>query len=230
MKHFFMLKHLLASAIVCLLSLPNVVAQSFQFKYHGEPVPNGSTVTIHSEPDPYGFEEMWCETNPSDNPTNGLMLELLSGTTANGNATLTIDENTLNAGLMTWCMGGACVPFGNKTFLEKSFTVQNGSMQVQFDAQNIQADNSYLIATLVATIGTETQSIKIKFVNGEIGGDVVPGDVNGDGKVTSVDITALYNWLLNNDDSAIVNGDQDGDSKITSVDITVIYNILLGSN
>lgn len=58
--------------------------------------------------------------------------------------------------------------------------------------------------------------------------DVVPGDVNGDGKVTSVDITALYNWLLDNDDSAIVNGDQDGDNKITSVDITIIYNILLG--
>lgn len=61
------------------------------------------------------------------------------------------------------------------------------------------------------------------------GSTTVPGDVNGDGKVTSVDITALYNWLLNNDDSAIVNGDQNGDGSITSVDITVIYNILLGN-
>lgn len=56
----------------------------------------------------------------------------------------------------------------------------------------------------------------------------VPGDVNGDGKVTSVDVTALYNYLLNDDSSALVNGDQDGDGKITSVDITIIYNILLG--
>lgn len=55
----------------------------------------------------------------------------------------------------------------------------------------------------------------------------IPGDVNGDGHVTSVDVTALYNYLLNNDSSDIVNGDQDGDGHITSVDVTVVYNILL---
>ena len=57
----------------------------------------------------------------------------------------------------------------------------------------------------------------------------IPGDVNDDGIVSSVDVTALYNWLLNGDDEAIVNGDQDGDGIITSVDITIIYNILLGN-
>lgn len=57
----------------------------------------------------------------------------------------------------------------------------------------------------------------------------ISGDVNGDGSVTSVDVTALYNYLLNGDSSAIENGDQDGDGKITAGDITVIYNILLGS-
>ena len=56
----------------------------------------------------------------------------------------------------------------------------------------------------------------------------IPGDVNGDGEVTSVDVTALYNYLLSGDDSAIVNGDQSGDGEITSVDITVVYNIMLG--
>ncbi|MBR6432469.1 MAG: C10 family peptidase, partial [Muribaculaceae bacterium] len=57
----------------------------------------------------------------------------------------------------------------------------------------------------------------------------VNGDVNGDGVVSSVDVTALYNYLLNGDTSAIVNGDQDGDGIISSVDITIIYNILLGN-
>ena len=56
-----------------------------------------------------------------------------------------------------------------------------------------------------------------------------PGDVNGDGSVTSVDVTALYNYLLDGDSSAIENGDQDADGKITAGDITVIYNILLGN-
>ena len=59
--------------------------------------------------------------------------------------------------------------------------------------------------------------------------EIVYGDVNGDGIVSSVDVTALYNYLLNNDSSAIVDGDLDGDGIISSVDITIIYNILLGS-
>ena len=58
---------------------------------------------------------------------------------------------------------------------------------------------------------------------------VIPGDVNGDGLVSSVDVTALYNYLLNSDATAVINGDQDGDGVITSVDITIIYNILLGN-
>ncbi len=59
--------------------------------------------------------------------------------------------------------------------------------------------------------------------------NAIPGDVNGDGIVSSVDVTILYNYLLNNDETAMVNGDQDGDGIITSVDITIIYNILLGN-
>ena len=56
-----------------------------------------------------------------------------------------------------------------------------------------------------------------------------PGDVNGDGNVTSADVTALYNYLLNNDSSAIVNGDQNNDGSITSGDVTIVYNCLLGN-
>jgi len=55
----------------------------------------------------------------------------------------------------------------------------------------------------------------------------VPGDVDGDGVVTSSDVTALYNFILNNDASSIVNGDQDGDGVITASDITTVYSILL---
>ena len=57
----------------------------------------------------------------------------------------------------------------------------------------------------------------------------IPGDVNGDGQVTSADITALYSFILNSDASAIVNGDQDGDGNITSSDVTTVYSILLGN-
>ena len=57
---------------------------------------------------------------------------------------------------------------------------------------------------------------------------VVAGDVNGDGEVNSVDITILYNYLLNGETEGMVNGDQSGDGEITTVDITTVYNVLLG--
>lgn len=61
--------------------------------------------------------------------------------------------------------------------------------------------------------------------------EVVPavaGDVNGDGACTSSDVTALYNYILYNDASALVNGDQNGDGSITASDVTAVYNIILG--
>ncbi len=56
---------------------------------------------------------------------------------------------------------------------------------------------------------------------------VIAGDVNGDGVVTAADVTALYDFLLNTDETNIVNGDQTGDGIITAADITAVYNILL---
>ena len=57
----------------------------------------------------------------------------------------------------------------------------------------------------------------------------VIGDVNGDGDVTAADITALYNFILNNDDTYITTSDVNGDGNITSADVTIIYNIMLES-
>ncbi len=55
----------------------------------------------------------------------------------------------------------------------------------------------------------------------------VPGDVNGDGSVTSADVTELYNYLLNNDQTYVATADVNGDGMITSADITTVYSILL---
>ncbi|MBQ6649245.1 MAG: SUMF1/EgtB/PvdO family nonheme iron enzyme, partial [Muribaculaceae bacterium] len=56
----------------------------------------------------------------------------------------------------------------------------------------------------------------------------VYGDVNGDGQVTAVDVTAVYNYLLNGDETYLATADVNSDGSITSVDITIIYNIILG--
>lgn len=56
----------------------------------------------------------------------------------------------------------------------------------------------------------------------------VLGDVNGDGECTGSDVTALYNFILYNDNSSIVNGDLNNDGDITGSDVTAVYNIILG--
>ncbi len=56
------------------------------------------------------------------------------------------------------------------------------------------------------------------------------GDVNHDGAVNSADITVLYNFLLNGDDTFLATSDVNGDGSITSADITSVYNILLNGS
>ncbi|MBO4722609.1 MAG: leucine-rich repeat protein [Muribaculaceae bacterium] len=58
---------------------------------------------------------------------------------------------------------------------------------------------------------------------------IMDGDVNGDGVVTAADVTALYDFMLNNDTTHLVNGDQTGDGQITAADVTAVYTILLNN-
>ncbi len=113
-------------------------------------------------------------------------------------------------------------------YKEKQITLDitgSGSKDLTFDFTDLPKEK-YYVEFYYYDGDTEKLAVKtskFKLV------DSILGDVNGDGIVSSVDITALYNYLLNSDSSAIVNGDQDGDGVITSTDITVIYNILLGN-
>ena len=207
------------------MSIPIVEAQTFEFRYHGESLADGETVTIQAEEDEWGFGEMNCYTNPSSDPSNGLILKILSGSQNSGDATLKIEENSLYPERILWCMGGNCMMVMNP-LITKPFTANNGICLVQFDAENIQSEG-HLFATLSATIGSETHTVKIKFVYGEQ--SAVPGDVNGDGAVTAADITALYSFLLNYDVTNLINGDQNNDGNITAGDVTAVYNILLGN-
>ena len=98
--------------------------------------------------------------------------------------------------------------------------------------------NSYKVANLdpattyfydvKAVFGTKQSNWSNKIIVTTLGGGIY-GDVNGDGEVTTVDITCLYNYLLNGDETYIATSDVDGDGEVTTVDITCIYNILLSS-
>ena len=76
--------------------------------------------------------------------------------------------------------------------------------------------------------GVYNLSGKLLYVVPEGGQTPIPGDVDGDGHVSSVDVTVLYNYLVEGDDTYLVNGDQDGDGHITSGDVTIVYNIMMG--
>jgi hypothetical protein len=72
-------------------------------------------------------------------------------------------------------------------------------------------------------------SVRRIIVNGKEASSTVAGDVNGDGVCNSSDVTALYQFILNNDSSKIVNGDQNDDQTINSSDVTAVYKIILGN-
>ena len=57
----------------------------------------------------------------------------------------------------------------------------------------------------------------------------VLGDVNNDGYVNSADVTCLYSYLLNGDETFLDTCDVNGDGYINSADITEVYSILLGN-
>lgn len=141
----------------------SVNAQSFEFQYQGQSLEDAATVTIAAETNAFG--ESSCETNPSTNPTNGLVLRLQEGSQGIVKAVLEIEQNTLTGSNLQWCMGGECSMFGESTSMTKKFNAEE-IIQVQFDASNIQVEGS-LTAKLTVTYEFADISVFIKFVNGE---------------------------------------------------------------
>ena len=56
------------------------------------------------------------------------------------------------------------------------------------------------------------------------------GDVNNDQAVTSSDVTALYNYLLNGTTTYYSTSDVNGDGDVTASDVTTVYNVLLNGS
>ncbi|MBR5087289.1 MAG: chitobiase/beta-hexosaminidase C-terminal domain-containing protein [Muribaculaceae bacterium] len=137
------------------------------------------------------------------------------------------------------------VSVGGKIWYTKQYTLANDDCYMNFvfntgasgapQTVDVRYSNTDKFFTISANLDPDENKNMVNDVTEDYAGlpvtpvTAIPGDVNGDGLVSSVDITALYNYLLNGDSSAIVNGDQDGDGIISSVDVTIIYNILLGS-
>lgn len=90
-------------------------------------------------------------------------------------------------------------------------------------------DQAYDVTGIVGShynIGTIYYLQPIEFKPTELH-PALQGDVNYDGLVNGGDITALYEFILN-DTPVKGDGDVNGDGNINGADVTLLYNILLG--
>ena len=112
----------------------------------------------------------------------------------------------------------------------------NSGVVMKIDMQaieNFAGTTEFIVKNVVMTTADAHTEISVPdfvvVVTVVKGANHVVGDVNCDGVVTSADITALYNYLLNNDETFIATSDVNGDSAITSADVTMVYSILMGN-
>ncbi|MBR5086126.1 MAG: hypothetical protein IKX31_03865 [Muribaculaceae bacterium] len=121
------------------------------------------------------------------------------------------------------------------SFPPADFSGNSGAiMNIDFEAiQSFIGTTEFTVKNVVMTTADAQTEISVPdfvvMVTAVKASDHVIGDVNCDGVVTSADITALYNYLLNGDETFIATSDVDGDGSVTSSDVTMIYSILMGN-
>ena len=112
---------------------------------------------------------------------------------------------------------------------DENYRLVTGITDMSYTVKNLaEAGTFYFKVRATYIDGTQSRWSKAKTVVLEGEGYAV-GDVNRDGYVTSADVTCIYNYLLNGDETFLDTCDVNGDGYITSADVTVIYNILLGN-
>ena len=121
------------------------------------------------------------------------------------------------------------VSFPPANFAGNSGAIMNIDMHA---AENFTGTTQFTVKNVVMTTADAQTEISVPdfvvVVTAVKGSDHVYGDVNCDGYVTSADITALYEYMLNGDETFIATSDVDGDGLITSSDVTAVYGIIMG--
>ena len=119
-----------------------------------------------------------------------------------------------------------------ETYNYLKFTKTNGTtltysvegLKLTYDASNVTVNNVDGTATIALA---EVQDMY--FSNEAGGNDFIRGDVNGDNLVNIADVTALINYLLNDDPTGInldaANCNQD--EAVSIADVTALINFLL---
>lgn len=95
-----------------------------------------------------------------------------------------------------------------------------------FDTGNTYWSGSTSKVTFTGTSGNSLYSMTVTYEM-EDQQEFSSLDVNRDGEVTGSDVTAVYNYLLNNNTTYLATSDVNGDGEVTGSDVTAIYNYLL---
>ena len=119
-----------------------------------------------------------------------------------------------------------------ETYNYLKFTKTNGST-VTYSVEGLKLTYDNTNVTIKNVDGTATIALAevqdMYFSNEAGGGDLVRGDVDGDGKVAIGDVTVLINYLLTEDATGInvdaIDCNQDGNESIA--DVTALINFLL---
>ena len=95
------------------------------------------------------------------------------------------------------------------------------------------ADGTYAISLLCEDVyDNNQQSVEIRTVNGSITvADYIPGDINGDGVITTKDVTSLRRKIAggyNNNEVVEAALDVNGDGAVTTKDVTTLRRFIAG--
>lgn len=195
-----------------------------------------------------GWSEFTVPFNYVDETINGQALLVTLSTNAtpgkgSSGDQVFVDDIALvyNAAITGITIKGAALEGFSQDVYEYNFDLAEGETFTDSDiAATYVSEHAYLVKKVVETsdgyklfvavVSNDLNTVKVYTINYTKTITVVPGDVNCDGAVTAADVTEIYNYLLNGDQTYINSADVNNDNAITSADITAVYNILLGSN
>ena len=200
--------------------------------YH-TPSQTGSN-TLKFTADKKGNKELYS-TSVSINATSAASFAATNTATVSG-TTITVKSVLKNTGTDTyndyivakawkhWPTSGN-TGYGDNSIAKTLYLNSSGTSTLTFDFTGLEHGTTYHFSIYYYSNGERVKA-------GSSTSSRTPNlyDINEDGAVSSVDITALYNAIINGDLTYKGYCDLNGDGAVTAADVTVLYNYMLGGN
>ena len=114
--------------------------------------------------------------------------------------------------------------YGDNSIAKTLYLNSGGTSTLNFEFTGLEHGTGYHFSIYYYSNGEQVKAGSSTYTT-----TVSAFDINEDGSVSSVDITALYNSLINGDLTYRGYCDLNGDGAVNASDITVLYNYLLGN-